>query len=208
MKGLLLKDFYMIVKYCRSYLLMAIVFLTVSVLNPGNTFFVFYPVLLAGMIPTTLLSYDERSGWQTYSAALPYTKAQCVSAKYLVGLICQGVILVLLTVVQGICMSMTGTFDIAELLTLVLMLSIIAPIAPAFCMPFIFKLGVEKGRIAYYVMIAIICALIVGGGTIFRSALDAKIEPGPAVVFVVLLFVALYALSWFLSIKFYEKREL
>ncbi|MBR1812411.1 MAG: ABC-2 transporter permease [Lachnospiraceae bacterium] len=208
MKGLLLKDFYMIVKYCRSYLLMAIVFLTVSVLNPGNTFFVFYPVLLAGMIPTTLLSYDERSGWQPYSAALPYTKAQCVSAKYLVGLICQGAILVLLTVVQGICMSMTGTFDIAELLTLVLMLSIIAPIAPAFCMPFIFKLGVEKGRIAYYVMIAIICALVVGGSTIFSSALDAKIEPGPAAVFVVLLFVALYALSWFLSIKFYEKREL
>ena len=65
MKGLLLKDFYMAAKYCRA-------------------------CLLCGMIPVNLLAYDERSRWLEYSGTLPYTKAQIVSGKYLVGIIVQG----------------------------------------------------------------------------------------------------------------------
>ena len=208
MKGLLIKDYYMIVKYCRNFLFMALIFLAVSVVNTDNTFFLFYPVLLMGMIPVTLLSYDERSGWLTYSAALPYTKAQFVSAKYLIGLICQFATLLLVAVVQGVRMNLAGTFDIMEFLSMILILMIAAPLAPAFCMPFIFKYGVEKGRIAYYVMIGIICALGAVGATIFNTQLQADIEPNLVVLLVVLISVGLYALSWFLSIKFYEKREL
>ena len=208
MKGLLIKDFYMVVKYCRNFLFMAVIFLAASIVNTDSSFFLFYPILLMGMIPVTLLSYDERSGWMTYSAALPYTRAQFVSAKYLIGLICQAITLVVATVAQGIFMSVTGTVDIIELLIMMLMLMIVAPLAPAFCLPFIFKLGVEKGRIAYYAMIAIICALGVGGATVFQTQLQADIEPNLIVLLIALVSIALYALSWFLSIQFYEKREL
>ena len=61
MKGLLLKDWYMMKKYCRAYLLIAVVFIAVSLGNEDNMFFVFYPCLLCGMIPVNLLGYDERN---------------------------------------------------------------------------------------------------------------------------------------------------
>ena len=89
MKGLLLKDWYMMKKYCRSYVLIAVVFIALSLVSSGNMFFVFYPCLLCGIIPVNLLGYDERSRWMQYSGTLPYTKRQIVSAKYLIGLLAQ-----------------------------------------------------------------------------------------------------------------------
>ena len=43
MRGLLLKDLYMMAKYCRAYLLMAVVFVAVSLFSSDNLFFIFYP---------------------------------------------------------------------------------------------------------------------------------------------------------------------
>ena len=86
MKGLLLKDWYMVVKYCKAYLLICLVFIGVSIMSDDNFFFILYPCILCGMIPVTLLGYDERSKWDQYCAALPYTKAQIVSGKYLLGM--------------------------------------------------------------------------------------------------------------------------
>ncbi len=73
MKALLLKDFYMMKKYCRSYLLVMIIFAGLSVFDP--TWWMSSLSLLclmAAMMPVTLLGYDERSHWNEYCAALPY----------------------------------------------------------------------------------------------------------------------------------------
>ena len=55
MKGLLLKDWYMMKKYCRPYLVLAVVFIAVSLFSDYNMVFVFYPCLLCGIIPVSLL---------------------------------------------------------------------------------------------------------------------------------------------------------
>ena len=62
MKGLLLKESYMINKYCRMYLVLVCVFAVIFVMS-GNEFMMFYPVVLTGIIPMSLISYDERSKW-------------------------------------------------------------------------------------------------------------------------------------------------
>ena len=89
MKGLLLKDWYMMKKYCRYYLFCTIGFIILSILSAGNMFFVFYPCMLCGMIPVNLIGYDERSRWMQYSGTMPYTKAQIVSGKYVIGSLVQ-----------------------------------------------------------------------------------------------------------------------
>ena len=96
MKGLLLKDLYMAAKYCRSILLVIVVFLSISFLGEDNLIFGFYPCLFCGMIPASLLSYDERSKWNVYCGTLPYTRAQFVSVKYLFGL-CAGAVVFILS---------------------------------------------------------------------------------------------------------------
>lgn len=112
MKGLLLKDWYMMKKYCKAYIAIIVVFIAVFLVSNDNLFFVFYPCMICGMIPVNLLGYDERSHWVQYSGTMPYTKAQLVSGKYLIGLLAQLTILVVTGVVQAAKMIIAGDFII------------------------------------------------------------------------------------------------
>lgn len=203
MKGLLLKDWYMMRKYCRYYLFLGIVFFAFSIAE-DNMFFATYPCLLCGMIPVNLLSYDERSRWMQYSGTLPYTRAQIVSGKYLIGLFAQTAMLTLMGIAQGI----RGSFHGADFLVIMLLLLIASTVTSSITLPFVFRLGVEKGRGAYYVMLGMICGISVVMTGLFRGPFRTVIQPNLLLVLLAAAGVGLYALSWYLSIVFYRKREL
>lgn len=207
MKGLLIKDFYMMKKYCRAYLLIAVVFIAVSFFAEENLFMTFYPCLLCGMIPVNLLAYDERSHWMEFSGTLPYTKAQIVSGKYLIGLMTQAALLVVTGVAQGIRMAMAGSFALRDFAVLMLLMLCVSTIASSITMPFVFKLGVEKGRVAYYVMVGVVCGGIVVASSIFRGQMQSDIQANAPLTVVALVCIGIYALSWYLSVVFYQKRE-
>lgn len=207
MKGLLLKDFYMIGKYCRSFIVILLVFLIVSCFGNDNTFFVIYPVLIAGMIPVTLISYDEREKWHIYSETLPYTRAQFVSAKYLIGLSFEFFVFIMSAAAQAYRMSSAGTFSIHEFLPFLLALFVIGLIGPALLLPFIFRFGAEKGRIAYYVLIGLLCA----AGTMFASSgieIPNELQSEMVMIFITILAITIFICSWGLSVFLYRKREL
>ena len=207
MKGLLMKDFYMMKKYCRAYLLIAVVFIAVSFFVEEDLFMTFYPCLLCGMIPVNLLAYDERSRWMEFSGTLPYTKAQIVSGKYLIGLMTQTALLVVTGVAQGIRMAMAGSFALRDFAVLMLLMLCVSTIASSITMPFVFKLGVEKGRVAYYVMVGVVCGGSVVASSIFRGQMQSEMQVNAPLTVVALVCIGIYALSWYLSVVFYQKRE-
>lgn len=207
MKGLLLKDFYMLKKYCRAYLLIAVVFIAVSFFSTENMFFVFYPCIFCSMIPVNLLGYDERSRFLQYSGTLPYTKAQFVSGKYVIGLLAQLAVLLATGIAQAVRMKMNGVFDFGDLAGIMLMTLVLSAVTSSVCLPFMFKWGVEKGRIAYYVTIGMICALSVVASGLFSGDLETKIRFDVVLPILSLIGVGIYALSWYLSIVFFKKRE-
>lgn len=207
MKGLLLKDFYMATKYCRSFLLIIVLFLTISCFGNENMFFAVYPALITGMIPVSLISYDEREKWNLYSAALPYTRAQLVSSKYLIGLLFELSIVLLSAVTQVFRVMRAGAFSADEFLPFVLVVFVAGLAGPALLLPFIFRFGSEKGRIAYYLVLGALCA----GATILSNGdlqLFERMNLGVPSALVALAAAALYAGSWGLSILIYRKREL
>ena len=208
MKGLLLKDWYMTQKYCRYYLFVGIAFIFLSLMSKGNMFFIFYPCLLCGMIPVNLLGYDERSRWTEYVGTLPYTKTQIVSAKYLIGLFTQIAMLTVTCIAQGVKMGIAGEFVLKEFLVLMMLLLIMAVITSSLTLPFIFKLGVEKGRAAYYVMIGVVCAGSIIASNLLSDGIQAEIKLNGILPIICLVGIGIYALSWYLSIVFYKKREL
>ncbi len=208
MKGLLLKDFYMTKKYCKAYLFIAVVFIATSLTNNDNLFFAFYPCLLCGMIPVNLLGYDERSRWVQYSGTLPYAKGQIVSSKYLIGLMAQTAMLIAAGIAQAVRMNLNGIFQWNDYMVLMLMMLILALITSSISLPFMFKLGVEKGRIAYYVMIGVVCAGSFAATTIFKAASKIEIQLNGILPIFCLVGIGIYALSWYLSIMFYKKREI
>ena len=208
MKGLILKELYMTVKYFRSYLLILAVFLAVSLVQADNLFFCFYPFLICAMIPVNLLAYDERSHWDIYSLTLPVTRNMIVSAKYLWSLMIQGIVFLLTAIVQGIRFAAAGTFLSESYLVLLSLLAMVSLFSSSITLPFMFKLGVEKGRMAYYVMIFAICAGAGVAGFAFNEQMQTTIPFGAVLALGIVLAAAVYALSWYLSIIFYRKREL
>ena len=208
MKGLLLKDWYMMKKYCRYYLFVSIGFIILSMMSSGNMFFIFYPCLLAGMIPVNLLGYDERSRWTEYVGTLPYTKTQIVSAKYLIGLFTQIALLTVICITQGVKMSIEGNFILKEFLVLTMLLLIMASVASSLTLPFVFKYGVEKGRAAYYMMIGVVCAGSIIATTIFKEGLQNEIQLNAFLPIACLVCIGIYVLSWYLSVVFYKKKEM
>lgn len=210
MKGLLRKDFYMAAKYCRSYLLIGIAFLALSFTGGDrqNLFFVFYPCLLCGMVPVNLLAYDERSRWMEYSGALPYTRAQIVSGKYLVGAITQGGMFLAVGIVQTVRMNLAGSFQLGEFALFMASVLAVAAVSASICLPFVFRWGVEKGRIAYYCMIGVACTGAYLVPTLFDSGIRLAVSQGLLSAILCLTGAGVYAVSWLASIALYRRREI
>ena len=51
MKGLIIKDLYMTAKYCRTNIIISLIFLLFSLVNPDNLFFAFYPAASIAATP-------------------------------------------------------------------------------------------------------------------------------------------------------------
>lgn len=212
MKALLQKDLYQLRAYCKSYLLICAVFFGISLAGEGNLFFITYPAMLCSLIPATLQTYDERGKWACFAGTLPFTRTQLVSAKYLVGLCCSGVVLLGLTAV----LLAAGTYSPAFQLFLLGLTLCLSLVTPAFCLPFIFRFGTEKGRMAYYVSIGLFFALSyaladgLGISAADASSIAAWGRAGTAsgIVAAILICMALYVCSWLISIRIYQKREI
>lgn len=188
--------------------MIAVVFGLVSLVSPGNSFFLFYPCMICGMIPVTLLGYDERNRWNEYSGTLPYSRAELVSVKYLIGLICQSAMMLLILLGYVIKNTIAGTFHAEEFLSIVWILISVSLLATAISLPFIFKFGIEKGRVAYYISLGIIAALCVLGSGFVSGDLTGGASAPFALPAACGVSLALYALSWYCSVRFYQKREL
>lgn len=207
MKGLLLKDYYMAIRYCRAFMVIACVFIGVSTVSEGNAFMLIYPIVFCGMMPVTLIGYEERSRWTTYCETFPYSRSQIVSCKYIFTAIVVVDIVVLTAISQAIRMAGSGTMEFISYINLLSVLFMIGFAGPGILLPFIFKFGVEKGRIGYYIIIGTACAV---GAVLTMQKPEAMFSIGAnwMPIVCILIGVAIFAVSWWLSIRFYENREL
>ena len=197
MKGLLLKDWYLILRYQRVFLIIVVAFSLGSATagKVASAFFAFYPCLMAGLMVPSLIAYDEREKWNIYAQTLPVTRAQYVTGKYLTGLCVAAAMTVLCALIMLLPRAgMSG-----------LSLRFAACLAmQALLLPFQLWLGAEKGRLLYGVVAGVFAALAVGGW--MSVDLGGEIHFGTAPLLAAALVV--YALSWRLSIGLYNKREL
>lgn len=208
MKGLLLKDFYALLKYCKSVICILVAFVAVGFFsNDNGYFFLSYPCIFGSILPVTLMAYDEKEKWNNFVQTLPVSKSQYVSGKYVIGLILTSFFVVLTSVLQMIKMLKNNSFDISYYLNTMVNIIDFCLLIAAFVMPVIFKFGTEKGRIAYLLAIGIFCALftMASMSDINFSLITLGKIP---VIAVSGICVIIYILSWILSIKFYKSREI
>ena len=196
MKGLLVKDLCMIKSYFRTYFLLIIGFIVFSSFSSENAFMFYYPVILAGTLPFSLMSYDERSRWSQYCDTLPVSRKTVVSSRYIMTLVLFLAVFLLTAAAQ----LFSPYFSPASYAANFSILVVMGLLTPTVLLPLALHFGVEKGRLFYYFIIGAFCALSIGAAS---APIDLKIPPLllPAVSLV------LFGISWMISIKIYEKKE-
>ncbi len=215
MKGILTKDLYLIKKTCKFYLIFLLPIMIISMGVPLNTIenpygFLFYFTVVTALIPSTaipftLISNDEKSGWNTYSVAMPYTRKEIVSSKYICSLMLtvSSSLICFLLQCLNLFLRKSGSFE----MTLVTLLGnvIIAVFTLSMILPFLFKFGVEKGRLVYTIATACIYAMIFSTTSVVQT-ISIQISPWIDVAVIPCILILL-ALSWYLSVVFFQKRE-
>ena len=198
MSALLLKDYYVIFRQMKIFLLLILVFSCI----PG-AFYSTFAVVYASMLPYTALAYDERSHWDQMAAMMPYSDRDLVLSKYVFGWLSTAAAaaasFVLQTVLAAVWPGAEGPSVPVILLSVCVAVCILD-----ITLPMMFRFGVEKARLAMFLIIFLVCA---GAGAI--SVIDQSGGPDfgfqmwapPAVA------VVMTAVSVPLSVRFYGRRR-
>lgn len=189
MRGLILKDFYNLWKYYKFFLLLVIAFLVAGCALSQAVFFIPYAMLFISLLPITFLSMDEKCGWSGFCDALPVSRAQFVSTKYLLALI----LLAAVATISVITILVTG-FDKEQLISM-LSISCATLMVIAIMLPFSFAFGPDKGRYAGIIFACTIAAYFGAGG---------QLPSMNRMCYITLAGVALFVVSWLVSIPLYQ----
>ena len=204
MKGLFLKDFYVAKKNLRTFLIMILAFSlgSLAARDSGN-FFLCYGIVMMPGITMSLISYDERYHWDSYAGAMPLSREQLVTEKYLLHL---GMVLVWLPVLLLFQrFQQVPAFGGAPLALLVAGLNL-GLLLPGILLPIIFALGTEKGRAGYYVVL--FGGMILATVSEKLTSLTGYVPEAMAGIVLILLPAAVYVLSWRIAIRLYKQRNL
>ena len=204
MKGLFLKDFYVAKKNLRTFLIMILAFSLGSLAARENgNFFLCYGIVMMPGITMSLISYDERYHWDCYAGAMPLSREQLVTEKYLLHL---GMVLVWLPVLLLFQrFQQVPAFGGAPLALLVAGLNL-GLLLPGILLPIIFALGTEKGRAGYYVVL--FGGMILATVSEKLTSLTGYVPEAMAGIVLILLPAAVYVLSWRIAIRLYKQRSL
>lgn len=198
MKGLIFKDLYTLLKQMKLFI--AIMLIWAFIPNFSASLFA---IVYASILPVTALAYDERSKWNTLAAMMPYSAKDIVLSKYILGYVFTFVATVFCLIAKLILSSLhlSGSSDNIASIPIVMF---VALIMGAVTLPFMFKLGVEKGR---FVLI-IITIIIVSMATFFSSIFNQFVQLNATKVTVFIgagtVAVLVNLISIFASIKIYN----
>ena len=212
MKGLLRKDFYMIAKYGRTYLILVVMFMALYAMGNHGFFYFAYPTVMVSLMGLTLTSLDEHARWDRYSDSLPITRAQTVTGKYLV----LGILVLSATVLTVLVSALFARRIGISLKDSLFMSGFLLGIGlglPSVTMPLVFKFGTEKARWVSLLATGFCVGLFFVLGTLWFGNLfdDMTYAPSANLKLMALALpigAALYVVSWRLSVRIYSKREL
>lgn len=166
MKGLLTKDFLVLAKQFKLFLLIIPVMALV-----GGASIASIAILLGAALPMTALAYDEQSKWKDLAIMMPYSKKDLILSKYLLGYAGMAGTAILFLVAQLVLAAVRpGNTHEDFMMIYFSMLSGLFLIAVN--TPILFKFGTQKGRFVFIAFMGLTAA----GGSILKD-LYAAILP-------------------------------
>ncbi|NTV79322.1 MAG: ABC-2 transporter permease [Clostridiales bacterium] len=163
MKGLILKDLFNLRKYGKQIVMILGVFLLFGIMMKSPLYVCFMMMLYGTMTILTVMSYDERAGFDKYALSMPIQKKDLVISKYAVWFLVMAGALTI-SVLTSIVMNLFFKESIIEGIVSVLAVEGVYVILLSIVIPIMFKLGVEKGRMVMMAVLIVpsILAILIG----------------------------------------------
>ncbi len=207
MKGLIFKDLLCMRKSARSYLFVAGIYMLITVVGAWNlNLFAVFLVVLISMMPFSCFSYDNAAKWEVYGLALPVSRRQTVLARYLLLLIVS-MLAAGLTLLLGLILSLCGQSISWEMYLAGAAGALLGGILlNAVLLPLLYRFGAERARVLFYGVLGAFVLIIIAAAQFLDGFSETcLISPPPAVLAAVAVLVL--AISYFASVRAYERRE-
>lgn len=203
MKGLLLKDIFTLAKQLKVFLLIILIWSLIPNFSASC-----FAIVYAALLPVSALAYDERSKWNTLAAMMPYSKKDIVLSKYLLGYILVGIVSAVSVISKIILLTLGSSATDKEDIAATLAIMLVATVFSSINLPFMFKMGVEKGRLIYFILVF---ALVAGGMAAFNIT-DFELSNSSANVFSAAIIcitatVLINVASIIISLKVYNNKD-
>lgn len=212
MGGLILKDIYNSSKNLRYYAVFIFVFSIVGYMMETSGYICVIQTIMAINIGFSVFNYDEYNHWDLFALTLPVERKTLVAAKYLecfllclitavICLICSAVTAILLesSIIEA------GISCYACFCAALLMLALVFPL--------IYKVGVEKARVALMIIFGLFAfglVILTGFSEEAEKLIWTLENSNPYIIAggAVVLFLVFYYLSYKLSVSIYRKKAL
>ena len=215
MTGLILKDFLILRKTLRTYLLFLAVYVVLAFSGVWSPEFVsgFVMVMIA-VLPMNVFAYDKQAKWDTYGLALPVGRTKTVAARYLCVLILCLATVVLECVFGAVLFAAGKLEDVGEYFFSGAVCGLMAALVNAILLPFLYKFGPERARIVLIGVVGIIFAALAavfvvipkGDGVVWLETLS-ELQTAAIPVIGLLAGLALLCVSFLLSRHFYGRKD-
>ena len=157
------------------------------------------------------MTYDEQSHWDRYVQCMPVDKKKIVSSKYAMVLTLAAISAVMIGVVMFAINARTGG-SMNEVIFMIICSLLIGVAIPSISIPINLKFGTAKGRLIYLILVGAICGIfpsILLSNEVKLSAKMTQIFSNTAFFCAVSIctFAVILLISWFISVKIYEAKE-
>lgn len=201
MKGLLVKDFLLMIKSKKVILFM----LFIGIVGGINdiSFATGYILMVLAILSLSTISYDETNHGLKTLFTLPISKSDYVKEKYLFSLIITGIGFALVAILN--CFSKSGFMETFIIVSTALFLLAIS-------LPFQLKEGNEKGRIVLFVVVFGCTFLFAFLNQFFSEFFESMeetlnaLDPTMFSVGLLITSIILYIISMMISIRIYNKK--
>lgn len=219
MKAMLYADWLNFRQSIRSMLFILFVFAFTAFVGSRPMFFIMIVAMLSILLPATLCASDQAYGWDKLSLSLPILRREVVQSKYLLGLLVN-----LMLFVSAV--AMTAAYSLVDPSASVIenMLSLfggelISLLLMGIMFAVTFRFGAEKSR---YILIAVVWIPILAMAGLVKFGIIPGIVDvinqdfyqletaslGLPVAVALLVCLAVYAVSYVISVRTYQKKEL
>lgn len=216
-KGLIIKDIYNLSNYKKTMISVIIFIITFSFLGQINMLTMMI-ILMIAMIGLSTFSYDEVANSDKYILSLPTNRKEIVLSRYiliiLINLIGVFISLVITSIVGLVIGKVEKTF--LELIALVIGNLMGIALLQSIQVPCMYKWGVEKAKVQSIIILMSIGLVLFGifmtikyinvGNTIL-SVLSG-IPEYAYIIALVLILALMYYISYRISLKIYNKKEI